>query len=51
MMQIKYQLEFTEDADLDMVELKSDKSKKAIAKAVIKSLKFMSISNFLVLWA
>jgi len=36
-----YELKFTEDADLDMLELKNDNSKRAIAKAVIKSLKFM----------
>jgi hypothetical protein len=41
MTQIEYELKFTEDADLDIAELKSDKSKKAAAKAVIKSLKFM----------
>lgn len=36
-----YELKFTEDADLEMMELKNDRSKKAVAKAVIKSLKFM----------
>jgi hypothetical protein len=41
MTQIKYELQFTEDADLDITELKNDKSKKNVAKAVIKSLKFM----------
>lgn len=36
-----YELKFTEEADLDMEELKSDHSKRAVAKAVVKSLKFM----------
>lgn len=44
MTQIEYELLFTEAADLDMDELKSDKSKKAAAKAVIKSLKFMKVN-------
>jgi len=41
MTQIEYELKFTEEASLDMEELKTDHSKKAVAKAVIKSLKFM----------
>lgn len=41
MTQNNYELKLTEDAELDMNTLKTDKSKKAIAKAVIKSLKFM----------
>ena len=39
-----YELKFTEDADLDMAELKSDNSKRAVAKAVVKSLKFMKVN-------
>lgn len=36
-----YELKLTEEAELDMEELKRDHSKKAAAKAVIKSLRFM----------
>jgi hypothetical protein len=36
-----YELKFTEEADLDMEELKSDNSKRVVSKAVIKSLRFM----------
>ncbi len=43
MTQNNYELKLTEDAELDMNTLKTDKSKKAIAKAVIKSLKFMKL--------
>jgi len=41
MTQNEYELSFTEEADLDMDALKNDKSKVIIAKAVLKSLKFM----------
>lgn len=41
MTQNNFELKFTEDADLDMEELRSDRSKIAVAKAVIKSLRFM----------
>lgn len=41
MSQNEYELFFTEDADQDMQELKSDPSKSPVAKAVVKSLKFM----------
>ncbi len=36
-----YHLSFTEEAELEMEELKSDHSKKPVAKAVIKSLQLM----------
>jgi hypothetical protein len=36
-----YALKFTEEADLDMEKLRKDNSKRAVAKAVVKSLKFM----------
>ena len=42
MTQNEYELSFTEEADLDMDALKNDKSKVIIAKAVLKSLKFMT---------
>lgn len=41
MTQNNYELKFTEEADLDIEELKNDNSKRAAAKAVVKSLKFM----------
>ncbi len=41
MNQPEFELRFTEEADKDMEELRRDHSKKAIAKAVIKSLRFM----------
>lgn len=44
MIQINYELSFTEDANRDIQELKSDYSKRAAAKAVVKSLKFMKIN-------
>jgi hypothetical protein len=44
MPQSDYSLTFTEDADEDMFELRSDPSKKSIAKAVIKSLQFMRVN-------
>lgn len=42
MMSPKFELQFTEEADRDMEELRNDYSKKAIAKAIIKSLRFMT---------
>lgn len=42
MTQSNYELKFTENAEIDMNTLKNNKSKKSIAKAVIKSLKFMT---------
>lgn len=44
MPQTDYELKFTEDADLDMAELLNDNSKRAVAKAVVKSLKFMKVN-------
>lgn len=41
---ISYELQLTEDANLDIIELKKDNSKRAVAKAVIKSLKFMKVN-------
>lgn len=41
MTQNNYELRFTEEADQDLEALKSNKSKRAVAKAVIKSLRFM----------
>lgn len=40
----EYELKFTEEADLDMAELLNDNSKRAVAKAVVKSLKFMKVN-------
>jgi mRNA-degrading endonuclease RelE of RelBE toxin-antitoxin system len=42
MIQNKYNIKFTKEADLDMQELMNDNSKKIAAKAVFKSLKFMN---------
>ncbi len=39
-----YELQLTEEADLDMDELKTDNSKRIVAKAVIKALKFMKVN-------
>lgn len=36
-----FDIKFTEEADLDMADLISDYSKRGVAKAVVKSLKFM----------
>ncbi|MCE5318555.1 MAG: hypothetical protein LLG04_14485 [Parachlamydia sp.] len=44
MPQTDYELKFTEDAYLDMAELLNDNSKRAVAKAVVKSLKFMKVN-------
>jgi hypothetical protein len=44
MTQNDYELKFTEDADLDFEELKNDPSRRAVAKAVIKSLKFIKVN-------
>lgn len=44
MTQSNYELQFTEEADLDIEELKNDNSKRIAAKAVIKSLKFMKVN-------
>ena len=44
MTQNNFELNFTEDAYLNLQELKNDNSKKAISKAVIKSLKIMKIN-------
>jgi hypothetical protein len=38
----EFELRFTEKSDQDMEELKNNYSKKAIAKAVIKSLRFIA---------
>lgn len=44
MKQSNFELKFTEQADFDMNALRSDNSKKAISKAVIKSLRFMMVN-------
>lgn len=41
MTQNSFELKFTEEADLDMEELRNDNSKRAVTKAVVKTLKFM----------
>jgi hypothetical protein len=41
MRQNSFELQFTEEADLDIQELKNDNSKRTVAKAVVKILKFM----------
>jgi hypothetical protein len=43
MSQINFELKFTEEAENDMLELRNDYSKKVVAKAVIKSLRFMTV--------
>lgn len=42
MVQSNFELKFTEEADDDMIELRNNRSKSAIAKAVIKCLRFMT---------
>lgn len=44
MKQSHFELRLTEQADLDLKELKNDHSKRAAAKAVLKTLKFMTMN-------